>query len=446
MIPPRRAGPNRKATRIEPTVSTPERTMPRAKATRVRYTVVAMGCALAFLAYIDRVAISQAAPAISSELHLSPFQMGLVFSAFGLAYSLFEIPSGWLCDRFGARSVLTRVVLWWSFFTTATGWAWNFGSLLGMRALFGAGESGCFPGLARVFQTWLAPEERNAAEGLKAASARWGAAVTPAIVALLLSAMNWRHVFLALGFLGLLWAAWFWSGYRDDPRLHPTVNRAELERIPGHSRGNDFASVPWSKLFGSLSVWGLCIQWFCHYYGFYFYITWLPTYLQQVRGFNVPDSALAAGLPLLSAGTGSLAGGWAASALARRFESTAAARRLLGFVAYSGAATLLLAFPFIASPTGAVAVMSISAFAAELSGPISWTAAMDMGGRHVSTLSALMNTLGQLGGAVAPAIMGWLVTASDRGWTVAFCVSSAIYGAGALCWASIDPTTPIDQQ
>jgi fucose permease len=91
-----------------------------------------------------------------------------------------------------------------------------------------------------------------------------------------------------------------------------------------------------------------------------------------------------------------------------------------------------------------MAVMSVSAFAAELSGPISWTAAMDMGGRHVSTLSALMNMLGQLGGAVAPAVIGWLVTASDRGWTTAICVSAAIYGAGALCWTSIDPTTPID--
>jgi predicted MFS family arabinose efflux permease len=224
------------------------------------------------------------------------------------------------------------------------------------------------------------------------------------------------------------------------------VNPAELDGIPGHSRGYDFASVPWGRLAGSPSVWGLCLQWFCHYYGFYFYITWLPTYLQQVRGFDVTHSALGAGLPLAAAGAGSLAGGWAASALARAFGSTARARRTLGFTAYSGAATLLLAFTGVASPTGAVMVMSVSAFAAELSGPISWTAAMDMGGRHVSTLSAFMNMLGQLGGAVAPAIIGWLVSGGVHGWTTAFYVSSAIYGAGALCWLSIDPATPIDRR
>ena len=138
--------------------------------TGVRRRVVAFGASLAFLSFLDRAAISQAAPAISRDLHLNTVQMGLVFSAFGITYAACEIPSGWLCDRFGARKLLTRVVVLWSVFTAATGLAWNFPSLVVTRLLFGVGESGCFPGLARVFRTWLPPKERNVAEGIKAAA------------------------------------------------------------------------------------------------------------------------------------------------------------------------------------------------------------------------------------------------------------------------------------
>ncbi len=156
----------------------------RVKPTHARRGVVVFGASLAFLSFLDRAAISQAAPAIQRHLHLSQFQMGMVFAAFGITYAACEIPSGWLCDRFSVRRLLTRVVILWSILTAATGCAWNFGSMMATRLLFGAGESVCFPGLARVFRTWLPPQERNSAEGIKAASARLDAALTPALMAL----------------------------------------------------------------------------------------------------------------------------------------------------------------------------------------------------------------------------------------------------------------------
>jgi ACS family glucarate transporter-like MFS transporter len=158
--------------------------------TSARRRVVVFGASLAFLSFLDRAAISQAAPSIAKDLHLNSVRMGLVFSAFGLTCAACEIPSGWLCDRFGARRLLTRVVVLWSILTAATGLAWSFPSLVITRLLFGAGESGCFPGLARVFHTWHPPDERNTAEGIKAASARWGAAITPALMAGLFAYFN----------------------------------------------------------------------------------------------------------------------------------------------------------------------------------------------------------------------------------------------------------------
>jgi len=119
--------------------------------TRVRYWVIVFAIALAVITYIDRVCISQAAPEIQKDLGFTTEQMGWAFSAFFWAYALFEIPSGWLGDRIGARKVLMRVVIWWSFFTAATGWVFNLVSLVVTRALFGAGEAGCYPNLTRAF-------------------------------------------------------------------------------------------------------------------------------------------------------------------------------------------------------------------------------------------------------------------------------------------------------
>jgi MFS transporter, ACS family, glucarate transporter len=413
-------------------------------ASRSRRRVVVFGASLAFLSFLDRAAISQAAPAISKELHLTPVQMGLVFSAFGITYALGEIPSGWLCDRLGARKLLTRVVLLWSLLTAATGAAWNLGSLVVIRLLFGAGESGCFPALARVFRTWLPPRERNTAEGIKAASARWGAAVTPALIAALSGYFTWRQIFALFGSVGIVWAVLFVRWYRDDPHQHPDVNLAEREIIPVAGVRESHASAEWwGKLIRSRSVWGLGVQWFCHYYGFYFYITWLPIYLYQARGLDLRKSALAAGLPLFSAGLGCLLSGYVLTAVERRLGSTARARKWLGYLAYGGAGLLLLLFTQIANPMLAMAAMSLSSFAAEFSSPISWTTAIDIGGERVGTVSGFMNMLGHLGGSVAPSVTGLLVARGVEGWNTAFWVSSAIYGAGVVCWMLIDPVTEL---
>lgn len=393
-----------------------------------RRRIVAFGASLAFLSFLDRAAISQAAPSIVRELGLSPAQMGMVFSAFGLTYSAFEIPSGWLADRLGARALLTRVVLWWSAFTAATGLAWSFPSLFVARLLFGAGESGCFPGLARLFRTWLDPVERNSAEGIKAASARWGAAITPALMAFLYTFLTWRQVFAVFGALGLVWAVLFQLWFRGRG---------------GIVASSAAPSISWSKLLRARSVWALGLQWFCHYYGFYFYITWLPLYLLQARGLDLRRGALAAGLPLLAAGLGSLIAGWSLSRLSRAW-GVARARRFLGYVSYAGAALLLVAFLRIDDPAAAIAVLSLSCFTAEFSGPVSWTSAMDMGGEHVGAVSGFMNMLGHLGGSVAPAVTGFLLTLTAHGWTIAFYCSAIIYAAGAVCWMFIDPTRQLD--
>src|SRR5213594_4549136 len=174
------------------------------KPTRARYWVIVFAITLAVLSYVDRVSISQAAGPISRDLLLSKSQTGLVFGAFALSYALFEIPGGWLGDKIGPRKVLMRVVIWWSFFTAATGWAWNLGSLLVTRFLFGAGEAGCFPNLARMFANWLPGDERSRAVGVMWLSARWGGAFTPLLVVWVFSVLSWRGAFELFGAVGVV--------------------------------------------------------------------------------------------------------------------------------------------------------------------------------------------------------------------------------------------------
>ena len=414
--------------------------------TRKRYWVVALGFALAFITYIDRAAIGQAAGSIAADLHLSTVEMGYVFSAFGLAYAAFELPSGWLGDRIGARKVLLRIVLWWSFFTAATGWTWSYPSLLVTRFFFGVGEAGCFPNLAKCFSTWLPRHERLRAEGFKAASARWGGAVTPVMFVYLQQGLGWRMVFQVCAAFGVVWAVIFYRWYRDDPRERSGVNTAELSLIGAGSGTRRHGRVPWGAFLRARSAWLLWINWFCYSYGFYFYLTWLPTYLQRERNLDLHRSAMLAGLPLLTAGLGSVFSGYVCAWLLGMTSHVALVRRSMAIAGFAIAAVTLLIFTRLHDPTWMIAVLAASSFAAEFCGPVTWTTCMDLGGGYVGSLAGAMNTLGQLGGAAAPAVIGYILKWTNYDWSITFYVSAAVYCCGILCWSFLDPVTPLDPE
>ena len=189
--------------------------------TRARFTVLRFTLALAVVTYLDRVAISSAAPAIRNELGLSLIQMGWVFSVFTFAYAAFEIPSGWLGDIIGPRKVLTRIVLWWSAFTMMTGAAWNFASLLVVRFLFGVGEAGAFPNISRSFASWFPIAERGNAHGVIFMGTRLGGAIAPPLIVLLMAAIGWRLAFVVFGAIGVVWCVFWQRWFHDDPASHP---------------------------------------------------------------------------------------------------------------------------------------------------------------------------------------------------------------------------------
>ena len=413
--------------------------------THARYWVIVFAVFLAIIQYVDKVCISQAAPFIQKDLHLREDQMGWVFGAFTLAYALFEIPAGYLGDRFGPRPVLLRIVIWWSVCTVALGRMWSCGSLMVTQFLFGAGEAGAFPNLTKAFNRWLPPQERPRAQGIMWMSARLGGALTPMLVYLCLQHVTWRTAFLLLGLPGVVWAVLFYRWYRDDPRKHPSVNAAEAALLPVEAAAGERFKAPWKKLFTSRTVLCLCGQYFACSYSFWFFITWFPTYLLKARGFDLKQSALLAGTPLFVGAFGSLFAGWVSPILSRRLGSAGTVRRGIGAIGAFGAAALLMVATWLTNPYLAVVAIMLVAFCNDIQLPGAWTACMDVGGKAVATLSGTMNMMGNVGGFVSPIVCGYLVKQTGN-WNLAFYVTAAAYVLGAFCWLAMDPVTPLEQQ
>jgi MFS transporter, ACS family, glucarate transporter len=410
-----------------------------ARPTRVRNLVVVFAIVLAVIQYIDRVCISQAMPDIARDLHLTDSQKGAVFAAFGLAYALFEIPTGWMGDKLGAKKVLIRVVLWWSFFTAATGWAWNYVSLVVMRFLFGAGEAGCFPNLTKAFSTWLPALERTRAQAIMWMGARWGGAFTPLLVVAVMSFVPWRTAFVLFGLLGVAWAVVWWWWFRDDPRDHKGVNAAELELLKDNAHNaSGHGDMPWCELVTRPTMWLLWAQYFCLSYGWYFYVTWLPTYLKEGQGMELKSNALMnwlagalegtmspatteavlkaalAGIPLLLGGFGSLTAGLISNRWLNAGGSVVVVRRTFAYVGFIGAATLLMTSFYIKDPLLAMLSMGMASFCNDLTMPGSWSTCMDVGGRFAGTVSGSMNMMGNFGGMAGPLVVGLILNTPPR--------------------------------
>jgi MFS family permease len=441
----------------------------RLEATRTRYWVIVFAIALAVVQYIDRVAISQAMPDIALGMEFNAAQQGAVFSAFGLAYALFEIPTGWLGDKIGARKVLIRVVLWWSFFTAATGWAWNHVSMVVTRFLFGAGEAGCFPNLTKAFSAWLPGNERTRAQALMWMGARWGGAFTPLLVVMVMAFVSWRTAFMIFALLGVVWTVIFHRWFRDNPREHKGVNAAELELLKDNAQNiKGHGNVPWLKLVTRPTMWFLWAQYFCLSFGWYFYVTWLPTYLNKERGMELKNNvvmqwladvlegslspeltlkvlaAALAGIPLLFGGFGSLVAGLISSRLIARTGRVVAVRRVFGFLGFTGASVLLMTSFYLEDPLMAMLSMGMASFCNDMTMPGSWASCMDIGGQYAGTVSGSMNMMGNFGGMAGPFVVGMILHRTNEDWYLVFLSSSVIYFLGAIFWLLIDPVTPLE--
>jgi MFS family permease len=414
-------------------------------ATFVRYQVLAFAVALGAVTYLDRVCIAQTAPDIRRDLGLSQVQMGFVFGAFTVAYALFEIPTGAWADRIGTRRVLTRIVAWWSSFTIMTAAAYNYGSLLAIRFLFGMGEAGAFPTASRAFSRWFPLAERGTAQGILFAGAHLGGGLTPLLVVALLRIMSWRMVFVVCGVVGFVWAVAWYAWFRDDPADHPAVGEEERKYIAaGRLEDAPYTHDPKAllRVVTDANVVALCAMYFTQAYGFYFNITWLPTYLAQARGFSSTELGFLAGLPLLLGALADFLGGIATDRATRAFGLR------MGRCGIGGASLLVAG----SSLVGGVAAENayVSAFLLAISGAaasfllaVAWGTCLDIAGPNAGLVTATMNTAGQVGAFISPIVLPFFLKQGAEDWATPLYITGILYIVGAGCWLFVDPAKRI---
>jgi MFS family permease len=410
----------------------------------VRARVLGFAFLLAVVTYLDRVCISAAAPYIMDDLGLSVLQMSVVFSAFTLSYSLFEIPSGWLGDVKGPRRVLTRIVLWWSAFTMLTAAARGFQSLVAIRFLFGAGEAGAFPNIARSFSRWFPARERGRANGVMFLGSRMGGMLSAPIALMIVARWGWRTSFVIFGLLGIVWAAAWFAWYRDRPEEHPAVGGEELAWIQQDGSASDGRAptgTPWRALLRSRNLYAICAMYFAFGYGLYFYFTWLPTYLIKVLGFSLFGGGVFAALPFLLAGIADVVGGWLTDHLSKR-HGLRVGRCHLGCAAFLSCAVLVFSSTLPIPAVAKALLLALALASADLALGACWAVPIDIAPDHAGVITGCMNTLGNLGGLLGPLVVGIAV---DRwhSWTFPFYVTALVYAGGALAWLAIDPLSPI---
>jgi MFS family permease len=399
---------------------------------------------LAMVTYLDRACIGAMAPRIATEFALDPGQMSWVFFSFILAYAMFEIPTARWADRNGARNVLTRIVSWWSVFTLITAGAFSYASLLVARFLFGAGEAGAFPCKSRVFSRWIPLRERGTAEGIFFAGAYASGAVTTFLVTALLPHFGWRTILIAFGCIGFVWVLAWRRWFRDDPTEHPAVNAAERTLIlagrPAELPHLDGWAY-WRGLLKQRNVLLLCISYMPNCATFYFCITWLPTYLMERHGFQKAELGFVAALPLALAIVTQFLGGFFSDVIATHFGLTKG-RRVPGVVGYAVAAVLIVAASFTNVPMAAAVLIALTAATCMLTTATSWGTCADIGRGHTATVSATMNTSGQVAAILSQPIVGYSVK-WFHDWNLPFRLLGVLFLVGAVCWMFIDPRKPV---
>ena len=400
-------------------------------------------CLMYFVAYVDRVNISVAAPLIKKDLALTPIELGLIFSAFAYPYAAMQIAGGWAADRFGPRLVLAALSLLWAAGTILTGVSRSVASFVAFRLLVGIGEGGAFPTATRAFTWWLPVRERGFAQGLTHSFARLGGAVTPPIVLAITTRYGWRASFIILGAASLAWTAVWIASFRDTPDAHPWVTDVELSviRAGAESPRESREPTPWRQIAGRM--WLVTLVDFCYGWSLWVFLTWLPSYLADARGFRLDQMAIMTTLPLLAGVVGDTLGGVMSDAIFRRTGSLRLARRALLVGGLGGAFVFIVLAVVTGSALGAVYLLAAAFFFLELANAVLWTLPLDIAGQHAGTAGGMMNTGFGVAGMISPVVFGALIQRTGR-YELPLFISALLLIVGAICSLKIDPTVKVE--
>jgi ACS family glucarate transporter-like MFS transporter len=409
-----------------------------------RFRVLALLCSLTALTYLDRICISIVGVRLKSDLHLSNEQFGWVLAAFALAYAVFEIPSGMLGDRIGPRKVFIRIVIWWSLFTALTGIVNGLIALLVVRFLFGVGESGTYPNSILAVSRWLPVSETGKALSWVGIGSQLGAAIAPLIIVPIAAVYGWRTPFFVIGSVGMLWVWICYSWFRDFPAQMKNMPAPEKKMIEASCRHNDHQQLlPWKMIFSNRTLWPLMAMYFCCQWANYFFIAWMPVYLQEGRGFSENSMKEITSVLFIVGISGFLAGG-AAGDWFLKYKGLKKARRLTGMLGLGACSLLLLMTAVSAGKIVAACCLVGANFSFSFAVMVSYAVCVDIGRNNSGTVTGAMNFFGQMGAFSLALIFGKIVQVTHHFDYPLYLLAIVLF-AGCLLWLAIDPekTLPV---
>jgi MFS transporter, ACS family, glucarate transporter len=415
--------------------------------TRVRYQVLAAACTLAVITYIHRVGFATASAEFKAVLGLTDANIGLLMAAFMIGYGLFEIPWGFLADRFGGRNVLAAIILGGSTLTASLALVGFLprevisivAVLVLLRFAFGGFQAGTFPAISRTMADWMPTTERGSAQGAVWMSSRLGGALAPLLIVWLFRTLgDWKMPLVLVAGLGLLWCSAFWPWFRNRPEEMSQVNRHERKLIEaGRSAkaAHGHFAVPWARMLHSPAVWSLWLM-----YGFLgfsgnFFLTMLPTYLKNHRHLDSVTTGWLTSLPFAFGVAACYLGGRCSDVVIRRWGKRWG-RRIVGATGLTVAGLAIVSVPHVEGvvPLGFLLVLTF--FGNDLAMAPAWAAAADIGERHTGVLSGAMNMMASFMAAIEALVIGRLFDADDL--MTPFIILAGSYALGTLCWIGVD--------
>ena len=418
-----------------------------------RYHLVLVFVVFAVIVYLDRNSISTLGSIITDELGMTDIQWGFVLSAFSFAYGAFEIPTGMIVDKHGPRNTLFRIVVWWSIFTILTGfvagftiWGYaisGFSLLVVVRFLFGAGEAGAFPTASSAIGRWFPLKERGGIQSIMWMGSRLGGALAPILSIWLAGIYGWRGVFYIFGSLGLIWAAYWYFWYKDEPRDMPGISTEEVELIEKERsiKKSAHGILPWKTVLKNGNLWALMGMYHCLLYGAYFYMSWMPKYLEKGRHIAKADLGWMQSLPFVLGMGGCLLGGFASDYFAKQRGLTFG-RRYVGMFGLVMAGVCMITGSYIENTNVAIVFLGLGLAFKDFTLPVAWATATDIGGQYVGSVGGTMGLAGQLGSVVMASAFGYILTATGS-YELPVRIIGCVVILGGLLWFKIDASKPV---
>jgi sugar phosphate permease len=413
----------------------------------MRYTLLSFLCFITVIAYVQRTAMNGATKVIEADLGISSTQLGYVMSAWYLAYSLGQLPTGWVADRLGSKPALLLFAAVWSVLTGLAGLAGILGglpALILMWGCMGGIQAGIFPCCTKAIGATFPKTEQAIASGSLACCMSLGAALAPLLTSQLLGPLSWQQIFALYAIPGLVWAVLFAVTVPrpDSPAVRPAPVEDEKDdwhALPPVAGTSTAPATParWTKLVTDPQMLLLCFQQFLRAGAMVFFYTWFARFLQETKGLSAQEAGALASWPPFVGAFGGLLGGLFSDYLLRRTGNSRLARQGMSFVALCVCTGCAATAYFVDDSEVAVALISVGAFCGMASGVSAYALAISYGGKRVATVFATMNMSGNLGAALFPIVVGWM---GDHGyWSLVLLLFVAMFGTAAVCWVVLNP-------